>query len=248
MLFLSSRLLTAQEYRVTVQNNSDGKVVLNGFSGNLPVEGYAGNEILITSAAGKLSVPERAKGLTPIYPSGTDNSGIGVSVEKNGNTVTLTCLIPFTRKTDFSVKIPDNLSLSIESGCENSSEISISNMKNEIDVNNCHDINLKNVTGPLVLSTIAGDITVMLNTLSSDKPFSINSVSGDVDVTLPAKTAVNVDLSSINGGFYSDFEVTVTNKDLKRIGGNHLNFSLNGGGFKFGISTVNGNIYLRKGN
>ncbi len=248
ILFLSSGFLLAQDYRIPVPNSIDGKIVLNGFSGDLPVEGYAGNEIIITSSAGKVSLPERAKGLKPIYPSGTDNSGIGVSVEKSGSTVTLTCLIPFTRKADFTMKIPDNLSLSIESGCENSNNISISNMKNEIDVNNCHDINLQNVTGPLVLSTIAGDITVLLSPSTAGKPFSINSISGDVDITLPAKTAADVVLSSINGGFFSDFEVTYAKEDLKRIGGSHLNFALNGGGFKLGITTVNGNIYLRKGN
>jgi hypothetical protein len=35
---------------------------------------------------------------------------------------------------------------------------------------------------------------------------------------------------------------------MKKIGGNDMNYSLNGGGFKFNIGTVSGNIYLRKGN
>ena len=39
-----------------------------------------------------------------------------------------------------------------------------------------------------------------------------------------------------------------TQKNLKKVGGNKLNFPLNGGGFKFSIATVSGNIYLRKGN
>jgi hypothetical protein len=55
-------------------------------------------------------------------------------------------------------------------------------------------------------------------------------------------------MGTINGGFYSDFDISDSQKDMKRVGGNHLNASLNGGGFKFSIETVNGNIYLRKGN
>jgi len=120
-------------------------------------------------------------------------------------------------------------------------------MKSELDINNCHDIELKNVTGPLVLSTVSGDISVAFGSISSDKPFSINSVSGDIDVTLPGKTATNIEMRTINGGFYSDFDFTDTKKDLKKVGGNELNYSLNGGGFKFSIVTVSGNIYLRKG-
>ncbi len=248
LLLLPGGLLIAQDYKIAVPNTKDGKVVLKGFSGDLPVEGYAGNEILITSATGRIEPPERAKGLKPIYPSGTDNTGIGVSVEKNGNTVIITCLVPFTRETDYTMKMPENLAIEIEAGCENSSNITITGIKNEITVKNCHDINLKNVTGPLVLSTIAGNIEISFGSITADKPFSINSISGDVDVTLPVKTAVNIELSTISGGFYSDFEIPGTKEYLKRIGGNHINFDLNGGGFKFSIVTVSGNVYLRKGN
>jgi DUF4097 and DUF4098 domain-containing protein YvlB len=136
----------------------------------------------------------------------------------------------------------------MESGCERSSNISITGMKNEIDVENCHGIDLKNVSGPLVLSTIAGDINITFGIIATDKPFSINTVSGDVDITLPVKTATNIELGTINGSFYSDFDLTDNQKDLKRIGGSHLSAALNGGGFKFSIVTINGNIYLRKGN
>ena len=52
----------------------------------------------------------------------------------------------------------------------------------------------------------------------------------------------------MNGGFYSDFEVTDMQKDLKRIGGNEMSFPLNGGGIKFSIQSISGNIYMRKGN
>ena len=136
----------------------------------------------------------------------------------------------------------------MSAGCERSSDISVTGMKNEIDIENCHDIDLKNVSGPLVLSTIAGNITTTFGTIATDKPFSINSVAGDVDITLPLKTPVNIEMGTISGGFYSDFDLSDTQKEMKRVGGNHLSAALNGGGFKFSIETVNGNIYLRKGN
>jgi DUF4097 and DUF4098 domain-containing protein YvlB len=142
------------------------------------------------------------------------------------------------------------MALEIKSGCERSSNISVSDMKNEIDIENCHGINLKNVSGPLVLSTIAGDINITFSTLVMviDKPFSINSVSGEIDITLPSKTATNIEMGTVNGSFYSDFDLSNTQKEMKRVGGNHLSAALNGGGFKLSIETVSGNIYLRKGN
>jgi lia operon protein LiaG len=240
--------LRAQEYKIPVQNTRDGKLILKDFSGDLPIEGYSGNEIIFTSSSDNFTPPEKAKGLKPVYPGGTDNSGIGLSVEKNGNQITVTSLLPFTRKGEYKIRIPENFSLEMESGCERSSNISVTGMKNEIDVENCHGIDLKNVSGPLVLSTIAGDINITFGTIATDKPFSINTVSGDVDITLPVKTATNIELGTINGSFYSDFDLTDNQKDLKRIGGSHLSTALNGGGFKFSIVTVNGNVYLRKGN
>jgi lia operon protein LiaG len=237
----------AQEYKIPMADVQNKKLTLVDFSGDLPVEGYAGNEIIFTSSEGEFTPPEKAKGLKPIYPGGTDNSGMGLSVQKNGAQITVTCLVPFTRKGNYKIKVPDNTNLEIKSGCERSSDITVSNMKSEIDIENCHDINLMNVSGPLVLSTIAGDINVTFGTLLTEKPFSISSVSGDVDITLPAKTATNIEMGTINGGFYSDFDITDTQKELKKVGGNHLSASLNGGGFKLSIETVNGNIYLRKG-
>jgi hypothetical protein len=245
-ILFASGILNAQEYKTTVQNSIEGKVILNNFNGFLPIEGYAGNEIIVTGNSGKIEIPEKAKGLTPIYPSGTDNTGIGISVEKAGNLTTITCLIPFTRDGEFKMKLPDNLALELSSTCERSNDIEVSNMKNEIVIENCNDIKLKNVTGPLVLSTIAGDIEITYGKINAGKASSINSISGDVDITMPSGTATNLELHTIEGKFYSDFDFSSKEKDLKMIGGNNLNFPLNGGGPKFSINTISGDIYLRK--
>ncbi|HEX2969153.1 MAG TPA: DUF4097 family beta strand repeat-containing protein [Bacteroidales bacterium] len=240
--------LRAQDYKVAAPAGKDGRVILKNFSDDLPIEGYQGSEIIVSSQNGEFTPPERAKGLKPIYPAGTDNTGMGLSVEKEGNTIRITCLLPFTRKTGYSMRIPENLAIEIESGCENSSDVTVTGMKNEIAIKTCHDITLKNITGPVVLSSIAGDIEVAFGPVISDKTSSINSVSGDVDITLPSKTPVSIELSTVNGGFYSDFDITDSQKDMKRIGGSNISFDLNGGGFRFDIVTVSSNIYLRKGN
>ncbi|HLN56645.1 MAG TPA: DUF4097 family beta strand repeat-containing protein [Bacteroidales bacterium] len=247
LIFLFALKLPAQDYKIAAPTGRDGKVILKNFSGPLPVEGYQGNEILVSSTEGKPETPERARGLKPVYPGGTDNTGLGLSVQKEGNTVMITCLLPFTRSSGYSLRIPENLSIELESGCEYSNSVSITGIKNEIAIKSCHGIDLKNITGPVVLSSISGDINISFGSTISDKTSSINAISGDVDITLPSKTQVSIDLSTINGAFYSDFDIADTQKNMKRIGGNNLNFDLNGGGFKFDIVTVSGNVYLRKG-
>ena len=77
--------ITAQEYKVNVDNAKNSKLSLSNFSGDLKIEGYTGNEIIFSPAGGEeMTVPERAKGLKPVYGGGVDNTGVGLSVEKNG--------------------------------------------------------------------------------------------------------------------------------------------------------------------
>lgn len=98
----------------------------------------------------------------------------------------------------------------------------------------------------MVLSTISGDIDLTFSDVSKDKPVSINSISGEIDITLPVKAGVDVEMETISGAIYSDFDFSSDKKTLKRIGGNDIKGQLNGGGVDFKITNVSGNIYLRK--
>jgi lia operon protein LiaG len=186
--------------------------------------------------------------LKPIYPAGSDNTGLGLDVQKIDNLITVTCLIPFTQDGEYKMKVPENMAIELSSGCERNNDISIKGMKNEIDIKSCHDIKLNDVTGPLVLSTISGDIDITYSSINTTKSSSVNSISGEIDITLPVKTATDLELRTVSGAVYSDFDFSDTQKNMKKIGGNDMNYSLNGGGFKFNIGTVSGTIYLRKGN
>ena len=247
LLFLlgAGTALQAQDYKIPVQNIKEGKLTLNNFAGDLPVEGYSGSEIIISSDKGN-KLPARAKGLQPVYADGTDNTGLAISVEKNGNQITLQCLLPITQSANYKIKVPDNFSVQVNNECGHSGDVTVENSKGEIEITNCGDINLKNVAGPLVLSTISGDVNVAFNELSKDKPISIASISGEIDVTLPAKAGIDVQMETISGGIYSDFDFQSDEKKLKKIGGNSVKSQLNGGGVSFKITNVSGNIYLRK--
>jgi hypothetical protein len=54
-------------------------------------------------------------------------------------------------------------------------------------------------------------------------------------------------MNSVTGNMYSDFDFNNSDKNVKQVGGNNLEYKMNGGGVKFSIVTVSGNIYLRKG-
>ena len=238
----------AQEFKVQADNTKEGKLILDGFRGDVPIEGYNGTEIIVTAQGDRFKPDERAKGLKPIYAAGTDNTGIGLYMEKNGNHVTLHCLLPITHDADYKIKVPENLALEITRDCAGGGETSIQGIKNEIEFKGCHDISLKNVSGPLVISTISGNVNVVFSEISKDKSVSITSVSGEVDVTLPSKAGFNLELGTVSGNMYSDFDFPANgDKDMRRIGGGHIRGQFNGGGVDVRLNSVSGNIYVRKG-
>ncbi len=247
VLLAAAKWSNAQEYKVPVENSKESRLTLVDFNGDLPIEGYNGNEIIVVSTHGHFETPERAKGLKPVYGGGTDNSGIGLSMEKNGNSITLRCLVPFTQEASYKLRVPENIALKIERGCERNGETTIQNIKNEIEMKGCHEVTLKNVTGPLVVSTIEGGINVVFTEIQKDKPISLTAISGDVDVTLPAKSPVDLEMSTISGNMYSDFDLSAANKDMHRVGGGNIRAQLNGGGTSLKLKDISGNIYLRKG-
>lgn len=239
--------LSAQEFKVTVDNTKESELTLENFPGELPIEGYNGNEIIISTEAGQFEPPDRAKGLKPVYGGGTDNTGIALYMEKNGNKISFHCLLPITKSADYRIRVPENLVLKIHRGCERGGETTISNMKSEVDFDGCHGVTLKNVTGPLVISTIDGGVSVIFSEISKDKPISIASISGEVDVTVPVKAGIDVEMSNMSGNMYTDFDLATDNKNMRRVGGNSVRTTLNGGGTELKLHNISGNIYLRKG-
>jgi hypothetical protein len=220
LFIFNSKLILAQDYKIPVENPNEATLQLSNFSGKMTITGYSGNEIIISPAEKIGPPPERAKGLKPVFSNGTDNTGIGLNVEKDGNRVSVKCLLPFTVQNGFTLQVPENMALSISSSCERNNNLYISKMLDEIEVQTCHSINLQQVTGPLVLTTISGNIDITFGTLNTQKPFAITSISGEIDITLPSKLAADIEMGTITGSIYSDFDFSNTSKDLKQIGGN----------------------------
>jgi lia operon protein LiaG len=244
----SFHMASAQDFKVSVENTRDGKLILNDFSGPLPIEGYDGKEIIVTNLNSEFkNPPDRAKGLKPVYAAGTDNTGIGLYMEKEGNRISFRCLLPITNGADYKIKVPYNFALKVTSECGKGGNITVDDIRNEVEVSACHAIKVRHVTGPLVLSTISGNIDVTFTEVNKDKPISIAAVSGEIDVTLPAKTPVNLEMQTVSGNMFSDFDFPVNDKQMKKIGGSSVDTQLNGGGVDLKINNVSGNIYLRKG-
>ncbi len=92
----------------------------------------------------------------------------------------------------------------------------------------------------LKMETINGNIEI--RGLESD--ISINSINGFVDIAYNAQTKANLDFSTINGDIFTDFDINKQG-NLQKFSKN-VKTSLNGGGARLELETINGDIYFRK--
>lgn len=246
MAALSNQAM-AQQYTHQLGNSAENGIEFSLSRSEIFIEGYDGNEVVIENTDYE-APPERAKGLRPLYGGGKDNTGIGLSVEeKNG---VLKVVQASSRDGEFKVKIPNNVRLLVEEVNWGGGDISVKNHNGEIEIKSKNgDTILENITGPVIASSTSGDMEITFSGVSSATPTSISLVSGYIDVTMPASTKANLNLSSISGEIYTNMDLSMKGdkEDMERLGGGHeIEGALNGGGVEMDLKSVSGDIYLRK--
>ncbi|WP_141402462.1 DUF4097 family beta strand repeat-containing protein [Sediminicola luteus] len=193
-------------------------------------------------------IDERAKGLTPIYAGGNDNTnGFGFSVEKEGDVLKVKDLKSFMQRSGLRFTLPKGIDLSIDTG--NLGSADVNGFDSDIEVNsNVGGVVLTNVTGPITARTSTGNIEVVFTEVNQTSPISLRSSTGAVDVSLPANTKANLELKSTMGNVFTDFDVKYQQEEgMKVVGANRkIDTQINGGGVLIKLSSSVGNVYLRK--
>ncbi len=239
----------AQTYKIAAASSvKELEIIISNTQ--LDVRGYEGNEILITSKY-HAETDERAAGLTTIYQMAEDNTGIGLNVTESTEKITL-LKVSRRKEGSFLIRVPKKLHLVISENEWQGEEINITDMPGSISVHaNNSDISLKNVQGPIYAKTTSGDITGTFSDHTKIRQSNISSVSGTIDISLPEGLAANLDMSSISGEVYSDFDLQLEKADhhkgLEKIGGGRkTKATINGGGIKLVFSSISDDVYVRK--
>lgn len=95
----------------------------------------------------------------------------------------------------------------------------------------------------LEVKTISGNIEV--TGLHSD--MNLETISGDVDLTLNPNIQADIEMNTISGDIYSNMDLNFGDEEsLHRIGGIEISAKLNGGGVSIDLETISGDILLRK--
>lgn len=209
-LFVVATTVVAQDAKVfkTKFSGAGKSLVMNIDAKQLDMEGYNGDEVII-EAKDVPSVPKDAEGLRPLSATGVDNTNIGLSVNANGNTLTITTVMK--GKTMYKIRVPKELGITVKKrhSCScNEDGMSISGMEGPLEINtNYEAIKLIDVSGPIVANSQQGKIKVIFNDKMPDKPSSIVTYGNDVDVTVPDKAKVLFSISSANGNMFTDLDL-----------------------------------------
>jgi hypothetical protein len=94
-------------------------------------------------------------------------------------------------------------------------------------------------------STISGDYLLTY----SGAQMNLKTISGEIDLTVPAKQSLDFKAKTISGGLYSDIEISYPygKEGLRQIVGQNIRGRIGSGGNESRFETISGNIYLRKG-
>ncbi len=255
-LLLTSGIMAQNEYKLAFQSRGNQRVEIYLQDADLTLEGYTGNEVKVM-ATGMKPLPERAKGLRPLRQGASDNTGMGLEVKRGENN---RIIITQTQRTHLkcTVKIPQNANLYLQENQSRPREVVIQNCAGEIEIDGYGaSLNLKNVKGPIVAKSTRGNINIVFASFSQDGPSSVISTKGFIDLTLPANTKANLELETISGEVYTDFEINMEeakseeNEHKHKSGccncsSNQVVGTINGGGTNLFVKSVKDHIYLRK--
>ncbi|MFC1650524.1 hypothetical protein ACFL2X_03040 [Candidatus Latescibacterota bacterium] len=144
-----------------------------------------------------------------------------------------------------------------------SGNIEISNISGDIVASTMNgNILLTDISGTVLANTMSGNIEAIFKEYKNDKPMSFSAMSGEIDVTLPTALKADIKVKNLEGEVLTDFDIemmpisteertTGTNSssgiNLGAMLGNNIYGKINGGGPEIRFTTLNGDIYVRKG-
>lgn len=249
--------MRAQE-QISVPLTSQGKsfsLNVGLLKGSIKVTTHQGSEIIIEATGISDSEdegPAEKEGLRRI----SNPRGYELNVTENNNEVNVGNN-NFNSAVNLSIKIPQQEARLKLNSVENG-DIEVSNVKGELEISNVDgSIKIDQISGSVVANTISGDVTVSFLGVNSEAAMAFTTLSGDINLTLPAGTNANLKLKSDMGEMYSDFDLVIDPASTKPVVSEEngirklekaswVQARINKGGPEYMMKSMSGNIYIKK--
>jgi hypothetical protein len=141
---------------------------------------------------------------------------------------------------DFEIRVPRGVKVgafSVNGG------VSVDGVTSEVLANTVNgSVDAVSTGGPVQARTVNGSVHATMGRLDGNQDLTFSTVNGTVVAEFAGDIDAEIDLSTVNGHFRTDWPVTITG----RIDPKRLRAKLGNGGRRIRLSTVNGNVELRK--
>lgn len=181
-----------------------GTLKINVAVAQVGIEGTNGDEVVVTTTLDK-------KGAAKVDDDGfrrLDQQEATFELVENGNIVTLRVAgglaLPWlSAGAEFKIKVPRNTNLIIKT--QLGDDIEIQNIGGDIEVSTMNGgISLENVSGSVIANTVGGKIDAEFKR-PPQKPVSLTTMNGGIELSLPAQTAANLRMRTMNGAIRTNF-------------------------------------------
>jgi putative adhesin len=223
------------------------RVEVKGVNGDVRAVAATGSEVEVTAAKHarrsdpddvKIEVIEHEGGVTicAVYPTPRrarqENScqvGNSWHSSTEDNDVTV----------DFEVRIPAGVEFG---GQTVNGEMSAEGLKADVTASTVNGSVRVTTTGLAEASTVNGSVYVEMGRADWTNELEFSTVNGGLTLVLPASLNAEIRASTVNGDLVTDYPLTITG----RFGKRRMQGTIGSGGRSLNLSTVNGEIRLRK--
>ena len=226
-----------EEFHQTYTISADGRVELDNINGSVHISSWDRNEVKVDAVkyadtkerldemkievdSGKDYLSVRTK-----YPSHDHSWNWGSHNNPGGVEYTLT--VPRAVRLDEIKLINGSLDVNGVNG-----EVRASCINGRLEA---HDL-----AGRAQLSTVNGRLEANFQRLAGQS-VELNSVNGEIGLTIPSDSSAEVEASTVSGGIHNDFGLHVSHHFV----GHNLRGELGNGGTHIHLSDVNGRIEIR---
>jgi hypothetical protein len=185
-----------------------GKVIVQMGLGDISVTGADVSDVTLTTSEelSDDSAP-REDGLRRLNP------GVNYSVTREGNTITIRASgflgghrhFADGAPNDIVVRVPRGTGVKIERTAPGDTKLE--NLAGDVEIRAMSgDVWLAGLTGGAVVETMNGDVDAAFGTVAADRPISISTANGDVELRVPADTRATVRFRTLRGDMLTDFD------------------------------------------
>lgn len=141
---------------------------------------------------------------------------------------------------DFLVRVPPGVKVGAYS---TNGEVRVVGVSAEVEAETTNgSVVVSTLGGPVNARTTNGSVRATMGKFDMKSDLRFETTNGSVIAEFAEDINADVDLSTVNGRFLTDFPVTISG----RIDPRRLRATLGKGGVRIRLSTINGNVELRK--